>query len=195
MKTNTSRRSALNSVLAERENQDAKWGLQNHDPFTYLTILVEEVGEFAQAALEARFGGPAAAGLKTEAIQTAAVALAIVECLERKEWQWPTIESCSVIDTEKALNYYRAAVESRRPDYVPARVMLLKRVRADMAFLYEDGKEYYAGPGEFDCESNPWGAISVRAANGKMLGVKPTEFRVLAWRPNAEVSQSAADDS
>ena len=30
---------ALGDVLAERERQDAKWGEQNHDPFTWLTIL------------------------------------------------------------------------------------------------------------------------------------------------------------
>lgn len=81
---------AATDVLAERQRQDAKWGEQNHDPFTYLTILTEEVGEFSQAALHARFGGPAAAGLREEAVQMAAVALAIVECLDRGKWSWRT---------------------------------------------------------------------------------------------------------
>lgn len=80
---------ALQSVLAERERQDAKWGEQNNDPFTYITVLVEEVGELAQAALHTRFGGPAAAGLRDEAVHTAAVALAIIECLDRGKWRWP----------------------------------------------------------------------------------------------------------
>lgn len=87
---------ALSDVLAERARQDEKWGEQNHDPFTYLAILSEEVGEMAQAALDARFGGPLdarfdrpAANLRTEAVQTAAVALALVECLDRGKWQWP----------------------------------------------------------------------------------------------------------
>lgn len=88
-------------------------------------------------------------------------------------------------DTDKALNYYRSAFESKRPDFVPARVMLLRRVRADLPFL--SGQGFYAGPGEADCESNQWGAISVLAANGKMIGVKPGEFEVLAWRANEEV--------
>jgi len=47
------------------------------------------VGELAQAALHARFGGPAARGLREEAIHTAAVALALVECLDRALWRWP----------------------------------------------------------------------------------------------------------
>ena len=80
---------ALASVLAERERQDAKWGEQNNDPFVYLTVLMEEVGELAQAALHTRFGGHAAAGLREEAVHTAAVALAIVECLDRGKWRWP----------------------------------------------------------------------------------------------------------
>lgn len=79
---------ALYDVTVERQRQDAKWGEQNHDPFTYLSILMEEVGELAQAALHARFGGEAAKGMRTEAIHTAAVALAIVECLDRGKWEW-----------------------------------------------------------------------------------------------------------
>jgi NTP pyrophosphatase (non-canonical NTP hydrolase) len=80
---------ALQDILAERARQDAKWGKQNHDPFTYLAVLTEEVGELAQAALHTRFGGPKATGLREEAIHTAAVALAIVECLDRGLWSWP----------------------------------------------------------------------------------------------------------
>ena len=81
---------ALASVLAERISQDAEWGEQNQDPFTYLVILMEEVGELSQAALHTRFGGDKAYGLRIEAVQVAAVALAIVECLDRGKWVWPT---------------------------------------------------------------------------------------------------------
>jgi len=77
---------ALTDVLAERRRQDLKWGQQNHDPFTYITILGEEFGELCQAALHRRFGGAASSGLRNEAVQTAAVALAIVECLDRGTW-------------------------------------------------------------------------------------------------------------
>jgi hypothetical protein len=80
---------AVSDVLKERWRQDAKWGEQNNDPFTYLAVLSEEVGELAQAALHTKFGGHAAEGLYTEAVHTAAVALAIVECLLRGKWRWP----------------------------------------------------------------------------------------------------------
>ena len=46
----------------------------------------------AQAILERRFGGPAGAGLVVEAVQVAAVALAIVECCERNGWMHPPDE-------------------------------------------------------------------------------------------------------
>lgn len=80
---------ALVDVLVERGRQDAKWGEQNHHPIDYLAILVEEVGELAQAALKARFEGDDSDRIREEAVQVAAVALAIVECLDRRKWQWP----------------------------------------------------------------------------------------------------------
>lgn len=80
---------AVASVMAERVRQDAKWGEQNNDPFCYLVVLMEEVGELSEAALHARFGGPEGENMHKEAVQVAAVALAIVECLNRAKWQWP----------------------------------------------------------------------------------------------------------
>jgi NTP pyrophosphatase (non-canonical NTP hydrolase) len=98
---------AIADVLAERHRQDEKWGQQDHDPFTYLAILTEEVGEAAQAALQARFHkeSPPGAGsaqefrqvrlqdFRIEMIHTTAVALAIVQCLDRGIWRWPKLES------------------------------------------------------------------------------------------------------
>jgi len=84
---------ALNDVVAERERQEKKWGTQDHDPYLYLAILGEEFGETCQAALEMRFSKHGdkndwAAELRKDAVQTAAVALALVECLDRNQWQW-----------------------------------------------------------------------------------------------------------
>lgn len=86
---------AMSDVLAERARQDAKWGEQNHDPFVYGAILTEEVGEFMQAALKARFESDDARisigymqDMRAEAVQCAAVALAIVEMLDRGKWTW-----------------------------------------------------------------------------------------------------------
>ena len=80
---------------------------------------------------------------------------------------------------EAALNYYKAAFERRRPDYVPDVIMLPASVRSDMPM-----RGYYAEPGEHKAESNQWGALSVKAANGKMLGIKPGEYEVISWRHN-----------
>ncbi len=76
-------------IALERKRQDALWGEQNHDPFTYLTVLMEEVGEFAKDALEHRFGGRGRETLVNECVQVAAVAQAMLECLVRDEWAWP----------------------------------------------------------------------------------------------------------
>lgn len=77
--------SAMNLVIQERDRQDAKWGPQGHAPERYLTILTEEVGEVAQAILHDIYGGKAKGTYKTEIIQVAAVALAMIELLERQE--------------------------------------------------------------------------------------------------------------
>ncbi len=83
---------AQESILAEREKQDDKWGEQNHNPYIYLAILVEEIGELAQSILHTQFGGDMGNDkgglyhLRKEAIHTAAVAMAIVECLDRDKW-------------------------------------------------------------------------------------------------------------
>lgn len=74
-------------ILQERQNQDDKWGEQNHDPILWVAILTEEVGELAQCALHEKFGGHHAEGLREEAIQCAAVAMSIVECLDRGKWK------------------------------------------------------------------------------------------------------------
>lgn len=75
--------SVLGDVYDERVRQDARWGEQNHDPAWYGMILMEEVGEYAKAALENRFGDGPKWNMRIEAIQVAAVAVAIVERLDR----------------------------------------------------------------------------------------------------------------
>ena len=81
----------LSDILCEREGQELKWVEQNHDPYTYLAILLEEVGEYARACLQTQFGGKHGGldKMRTEAVQVAAVATAIIECLDREKWTWP----------------------------------------------------------------------------------------------------------
>lgn len=71
-----SEKEALARVLAERERQDSKWGVQNHDFDRWLDILLEEVGEASKDRLE---------GIDEfeESVQVAAVLIAWVECRYR----------------------------------------------------------------------------------------------------------------
>lgn len=70
--------SVLEEIQDERRRQDRKWGEQNHEPFKWLAILTEEVGEAAQATLWDNRNM-----IRSELIQVAAVAVAAIECLDR----------------------------------------------------------------------------------------------------------------
>ena len=72
----------LESITYERARQDDKWGVQNHHPYTWLAILGEEYGEACNALL-----GGSLLNLRQELIETAAVAVAMIECLDRGEWK------------------------------------------------------------------------------------------------------------
>jgi hypothetical protein len=74
---------ASNEIDKERGQQDLKWGVQNHDAGTWALILLEEIGEWAKAELERRFGEGSEVDCKTEAVQMSAVSKAIVECMLR----------------------------------------------------------------------------------------------------------------
>lgn len=74
----------LREVGEERQAQDGKWGKQNHENFLWMTVLSEEVGEAAKAAMHDMFGGPDAGNLRAELVQVAAVAVAWIECLDRE---------------------------------------------------------------------------------------------------------------
>lgn len=89
------RRDAMRMVNAERDRQDSKWGEQNHVLPLWLGILGEEYGELCQAVNETVFdNGPEERqkggyeNVMTEACQVAAVAVSIMECLERNRDKW-----------------------------------------------------------------------------------------------------------
>lgn len=78
----------IQQVVDERTRQDDMWGVQSHDPAVYLMILGEEVGEANKAALEAAMSTlqDRPEGLRKyreELVQVAAVAIAMIECLDR----------------------------------------------------------------------------------------------------------------
>jgi NTP pyrophosphatase (non-canonical NTP hydrolase) len=75
-------------IRKERQKQDDKWGEQNHKPIEWVAILTEEVGEVSKAALEAHFKQhfwdiEKLSEYRKELLQTAAVAVAMVESLDR----------------------------------------------------------------------------------------------------------------
>ncbi|MDI7190880.1 MazG-like family protein [Leptospira santarosai] len=73
-------------MLKERERQDQKWGEQNHSPIEWCAILGEEVGEVNRTVLETHFeydGKDDYTEYRTELIQVAAVAIAMIESYDR----------------------------------------------------------------------------------------------------------------
>ncbi len=75
----------LAAITAERNRQNAKWGQQDHDAYTWLAILSEEVGELSQAILHDTFGGKAAGTMRDELLHVVAVGVQWLECLERMQ--------------------------------------------------------------------------------------------------------------
>jgi NTP pyrophosphatase (non-canonical NTP hydrolase) len=73
----------LQKVVEERARQDQKWGVQNHGNLFWLAVLMEEVGELAQAIIQQSKTDPADA--EKELVQVAAVAVAWLECFERRK--------------------------------------------------------------------------------------------------------------
>ncbi len=74
-------------ILDERDRQDAKWGIRDHTLPVWMTILMEEVGELAEAVLELQFGQPEGSDhfWRIEAVHVAAVALAMLELHKESE--------------------------------------------------------------------------------------------------------------
>ncbi|MCP4439623.1 MAG: hypothetical protein GY810_11830 [Aureispira sp.] len=77
----------LSQIQAERQRQLEKWGEQNHSPIEWCAILGEEVGEVNKAALESHFKHPNAdiEEYRKELVQVAAVAVAMLQSLDRNE--------------------------------------------------------------------------------------------------------------
>lgn len=68
----------VGAILAERQGQNEKWGAnRNLPPDKWVTILTEEVGEVARAVQEHDM-----LAMRAEAVQVAAVALAIMEWVD-----------------------------------------------------------------------------------------------------------------
>ena len=95
-------REILQKVASERIRQDTKWRVQNHGPFVWLAILLEEAGEAAKGALEG-----SAFKYQDELIEAAAVSVAAVECVSRGNTGLD-----SIVKLQKELKEARATIES-----------------------------------------------------------------------------------
>jgi len=75
------RRDIFNEIDRERQRQDAKWGFPRNDlgVTDWATILTEEVGEVAEAALMFQFEQAPVDPLIKELIHVAAVAVSAIE--------------------------------------------------------------------------------------------------------------------
>lgn len=88
----------LDDIAAEREKQFRKWGEQDHDLPTWVAILTEELGEFAKEVVDYTCMNPEKqdsgrsfkdvqyerlSNIRKELIQTAAVAVQIVEAIDK----------------------------------------------------------------------------------------------------------------
>lgn len=72
----------LAAVKKKREAQIEKWGTQEHDPAMWYAILGEEFGEVGKEIAEGRIKPFDRAKYRKECLHTAAVALAMVQCLD-----------------------------------------------------------------------------------------------------------------
>jgi len=85
-------RAAVLAILDERARQDRRWGQQDHDPVYWAGILMEELGEVAREAIEIvpfaereqRTRDESLARLRKETVQLAAVAVALIEWIDRQ---------------------------------------------------------------------------------------------------------------
>lgn len=77
----------FDDVIAERNRQDEKWGEQNHNAYIWASIIGEEYGEMRKAINEFGFNPTPEKeqDIYTEAIQTMASCMAMLECIERSK--------------------------------------------------------------------------------------------------------------
>jgi hypothetical protein len=81
---------SFRDIRRERLRQNFKfteyqYGSQSHDIFKWLAILGEEIGEANKAALDHDFGKDTIEHLREELVQTAAVAVAIIQRIDASQ--------------------------------------------------------------------------------------------------------------
>lgn len=76
----------IDQIKNERKRQDEKWGVQDHHPLMWFSIIGEECGEMCKAFNEYTFDEKFEhlENMQKEAIQIAACCVAMLECIERQ---------------------------------------------------------------------------------------------------------------
>ena len=76
----------LEAIKTELHRQNNKWGIQDHNVVEWMAILTEEVGEASKEAVGYHFkhGGNRIGKLKIELIQVAAVAIQMIDSIDRQ---------------------------------------------------------------------------------------------------------------
>ena len=82
----------IDAIVAERDRQDAKWGVVDHTPDIWMVILGEEVGEVCQAVCKSSISPKEDSSwfprIYEETVQVLAVCQAAWECGKRtKLWE------------------------------------------------------------------------------------------------------------
>jgi hypothetical protein len=79
-------RNVLDEIFSERFRQHGKWGMQYHSLPEWITILGEEYGESCKDACDIHFGRECPIeNLRKELIQTAAVAVQMIEMIDKNK--------------------------------------------------------------------------------------------------------------
>ena len=81
----SSKKKIIDDVIDERVRQDEKWGEQDHSAYVWSSIIGEEYGEMCKAINEFGFNPTPETeqDIYTEAIQTMASCMAMLEHIER----------------------------------------------------------------------------------------------------------------
>lgn len=82
------RATVFDDIDSERERQVALFGEQNHHPAYWLAVLGKQVGQLGEAIVQREWAAEHLKArmldkVRTEAIQVAAVAVAIIEAIDR----------------------------------------------------------------------------------------------------------------
>ena len=103
----------FDEIMRERARQDAKFGVQNHSPVIWITILGEEFGEASKEALEMRFRDiyPTQSLIermmkyRNEVVQCAAVCVAMIQCIDRGDWLDEFFSRPEVLKIQKEMKH------------------------------------------------------------------------------------------